>query len=134
MAGEHQRALDRFRNDLGRAGGAQALEVGVVDGANDDRHLGRVRVDEVQDLQRRRRVVVADDDRAGARQPRGHQALQARRIAEDDALASGRRLAHAVGVEVEGDVGDLLRLEQARQVLAAATEAADDDVRLGVDR
>ena len=99
-----------------------------------DRHRRRMRLDEVQDLQRRRRVVVADDDRAGARQARGHQALQARRVAEHDALAGGRGLAHAVGVEVERDVGDLLGLEQARQVLAAAAEAADDDVRLGVDR
>src|SRR5213083_2029329 len=43
-------------------------------------------------------------------------------------------LAHAIGVEIEGDVGDLLGLEQSRQVLAAATEAADDDVAFGVDR
>ena len=134
MAREHQRSLDRLGHHLGRAGGAQALEVGVVDRSHDDRNLRRVRMREVQDLQRRLRVVVADDDRCGAREPRGHQALQARRVAEHDALAGGRGLAHAIRVEVERDVGDLLGFEQARQVLAAAAEAADDDVPLGVDR
>ena len=108
MAREHQRALDRLGHDLGRAGGAQALEVGVVDRAHDDRHRRRMRLHEVQHLQRRRRVVIADDDRARARQAGGHQALQPRRVAEHDALAGGGGLAHAVGVEVERDVGDVL--------------------------
>ena len=86
-----------------------ALEVGVVDGAHDHRHLRRVRLHEVQHLQRRGRVVIADHDRAGARQAGGHQALQARGVAEDDALAGRRSLAHAVGVEVERDVADASR-------------------------
>ena len=42
MAGQHQRAFDRLRHDLGRAGGAQPLEVGVVDRAHDHRHLRRM--------------------------------------------------------------------------------------------
>ena len=134
MAREHQRAFDRLGHDLGRAGGAQPLEIGVVDRAHDHRHARRVRLHEVQDLQRRRRVVIADDHGAGARQARGHQALQPRRVAEHDALAGRCGLAHAVGIEVERDVGDPLDLQQARQVLAAAAEAADDHVPLGVDR
>ena len=52
MAGQHQRALDRFRHHLGGAGGLQLLEVAVVDGANDHRHLGRVLLHQAQDASR----------------------------------------------------------------------------------
>ena len=39
VAGKHQRALDRLGNDLGRAGGAQALEIASSMRAHDNRHL-----------------------------------------------------------------------------------------------
>ena len=113
---------------------AQPLHLGVVDGAHDHRHLGRVRLHEAQDLQRRGGVLVAHHHRAGARQAGGHQALQPRGVAEHHALAGRGGLAHAVGVEVQRHVGDALAFEDARQVLAAAAVAGDDHVRLGVDR
>ena len=108
VAGQHQRAFDGLGHHLGGAGGAQRLEVGVVDGAHDHRHLRRVLAHQAQDLQRRGRVRVADHHRAGARQAGGHQALQPRGIAEHHALAGGGGLAHAVGVEVQRHVGDAL--------------------------
>ena len=59
--------------------------------------LRRMRLHEVQDLQRGRRVLVAHHHRAGARQAGGHQALQPRGVAEHHALAGGGGLAHAIG-------------------------------------
>ena len=134
MAGQHQRTLDRFRNDFGRAGRAQALEVAVIDRSHHHRHLWRTALHQMQDLQRRGRVGIADDDRACACQACGHQALQPRRIAENNALSGSRRLPHPVRVEVERDIGDLFTIEQARQVLAAAAIAADDHMGVDLDR
>jgi len=133
MAGQHQAAFDGLGHDFSGAGGTQPFDVGVVDGAHDHRHRGRMGLHQAQDLQRRGRVVVAHHHRGGARQAGGHQAGQARGVAEDHALAGGGSLAHAVGVEVERHVGDALGRQQPGQVLAAAAVAADDDVALGRD-
>ncbi|KAF1060876.1 MAG: hypothetical protein GAK39_06079 [Variovorax sp.] len=87
-----------------------------------------------QHLHRARHVEVGHDHRAGARQARGHQRLQPRRVAEHHRVAGRGGLPHAVGIEVERHVGDALALEDACQVLAAAAVAADDHVARGVDR
>jgi hypothetical protein len=62
-----------------------------------------------------------------------HQGLAPRRVAIHHGVPGRARLAHALGVEIERDVGDVLLFEEARQVLAATPVAADDDVALGVE-
>ena len=47
---------------------------------------------------------------------------------------AGGGLAHALRIEVERDVAHALRVEQAREALAVASVAEDDDVALGLDR
>mmetsp|Transcript_15007 Transcript_15007/g.58786 ORF Transcript_15007/g.58786 Transcript_15007/m.58786 type:complete len:626 (+) Transcript_15007:2270-4147(+) len=133
VRGQHEAALDGLGHDLGGTGGLELFEVAVVQRAHHHRHAGRMGLHEVQDLQRRRGVVVADDDGAGARQAGGHQALHLGGVAEHHALAGGGGLAHAVGVEVQRHVGDALSLQQPREVLARAAVAADDDVGLALD-
>ncbi len=101
MAGQHQRALDRLRHHLGRAGRLQLLEVAVVLGAHDHRHLRRMGARVGQHLERARHVLVGHDQRAGARQAGGHQRLQPRRIAEHHRVAGRGGLPHAVRVQVQ---------------------------------
>jgi hypothetical protein len=124
MRREHQAALEDLGHDLGRARVEQLVELAVVDRAHDDRELGPARVHLVQDLERERHVGERDDDGARAREPGGAERVAPARVAVDDARAAARGLAHAVRVVVERDERDVLGLEQAREVLAAAPVAA----------
>ncbi|MDT4861236.1 hypothetical protein FQZ97_958340 [compost metagenome] len=133
VAGQHQAGLDGFGHHLGGAGAAQLLQSRVIDGAHHHRHLGRLFVGVVQHLERAGRLDVGDHHRAGAVQAGGDQGLQARGIAEDDRIPGGSGLAHAVGIQIERHVGNAFGLQQPRQVLAAASVAADDHVLVGVD-
>ncbi|OIQ75267.1 hypothetical protein GALL_430650 [mine drainage metagenome] len=111
----------------------QCLQRAVVECAHHDRHMRRVLAHQVEDAQRRLRFGVGDDHGAGALQTRRLQGGQAGRVTVHHILPRRLGLRHAVGVEVEGDVRDVLGVEQARQVLPAAPEAADDDVVLRLD-
>jgi hypothetical protein len=56
------------------------------------------------------------------------------RVAENHAFAAGCRFAHAVRVEVEGNVVDVFLAKKTRQVLAATAEATEDGVFFGAHR
>ncbi len=77
-----------------------------------------------------RNVREGDHHRLGLEQSRRGQRLAPARVAVDDDAAVRSRHAHALRIGIEREVGNVLRLEQARQILAAAAIAADDDVIL----
>ena len=134
MAGQHQGAFDGLWHHFGGAGLLQLLQVMVVLRAHDHRHMRRMGAGVRHDLEGAGHVQVGDDHRAGTGQAGRHQRLQPGGVAEHHRVAGGSGLAHAVRVQVQRHVGDTFTLQHARQVLAAAAIAADDDVAVGVDR
>ena len=130
MRREHQASFEHFGDDFGRARLQQQVELGVVQGANDDRHLGTRFVHVMQNLERRRRIGKGHHDRAGLGETGGHQRLAASRVAIDHAAAVCRCLAHTLRIGIEREKRDLLGFQQAREVLPAASVTADDHVLL----
>jgi hypothetical protein len=134
VAGQHQRTFYRLRHHLRRAGRLQFFEITVVLCAHDDRHLRCMRTRVVKNFQRALEFHIGDNDCACARQTRRHEGLQPRRVAENHRVPGCGRLPHPVRVEVERHVGNAFTFQHARQVLATAAIAANNDVLVGVDR
>ena len=128
VRGKHQAGFQRLRDDLGGACPGQAFHIPLVGGSYDDRQVGARFGGVVHDALGERGVADRDDDHAGPHQAGRDQRLLAPGVGEDHALAAGCRLAHTVRVEVEGDVVDTFLAQEACQVLAAATEAAQEGV------
>ncbi len=79
-------------------------------------------------------VHERDHDGARLRESRSEQRLLPARVAIDNGRVVARRFAHALRIGVESDERDVLGLEQAHQILAAAAVAADDHVILAGHR
>ena len=128
MRSEHQAGLQRLGHDLCGTGAGQALHVALVGRSHDNGQVVPHFLDVVQHLLGQGRIADRDDDHAGPHQAGRHQRLLAPGIAIDDVLTAGRGFAHPVGVEVEGNVVDVLLGQETRQVLAVTAEAAEDGV------
>ena len=134
VRGEHHARLERFGHHLGRARLREARDVRLVARAGDDRHRRVERMDMREHPQCRIDVGKADDHGRGARDARRDQRLPARAVGEDHVLARERRLAHALGIEVERHITHALGFQQPREALAVAAVAEDDDVALRAHR
>ncbi len=133
VRGQHQRAFENFGHHLGSASLAQLFQRAIVHGAHHHRHMRRMFMHEMQDAQRRMRLDIGDDQRTRPLQAGRLQRSQPGGVAIHHVLPGGLGLRHAVGIEVERKVRNVLGVEQARQILPAAAEAADDDVVLRLD-
>ena len=102
--------------------------------ARDDRHRRVERMDVREHPQCRVDVGKGDDHGRGARDAGRDERLPARAVGEDHVLARERRLAHALGIEVERDITYALGFEEPREPLAVAAVAEDDDVALRAHR
>ncbi len=130
MRREHEAAFEHLRHDLGGACAEQAIELGVVERADDHRQLRPRLMSVVQDLERDLRVGKRDHHRARPGETRREERFLAPRVAVDDAAPFARGFAHALRIRIERDERDVLRFEQPREILAAAPVAADDHVVL----
>ena len=133
VAGQHQGPFNGLGHHFGGASVLQFVEVGVILRAHHHGHLRRVRTGVGQHLEGGGHVDVGHHHGTGAHQAGRHQGLQAGGVAIHHRVAGGSGLAHPVGVQVQRHVGNAFALQHARQVLAAAAVAADDDVLAGVD-
>ena len=126
MTRQHQGTLHRFGHHLGGPGLAQHIEIALIRGAHNHRHLGRVFAHMGQHLECRGRIVVTHHHRGSARQARRHQAGQTRSISKHHTVPRGGGLTNPVRVKVQRHVGDVLLTQQTRQLLSTASIATDD--------
>jgi len=77
---------------------------------------------------------VRNDDGTGPGQPSGDQCLQAGRVPKYHRVAGDSGLAHPVWIKIKRDIRYVFLVEHARQILSAATVAANDDMFVGLDR
>ena len=93
--------------------------------------FGKLVHDEIDDAVRDVRLVDADADDGGLLGAGGAQHVAARAVAEIDAKAEARRLAHALGAGVEDRGVDVLGEQHLREDLPEAPEADDEHAAAG---
>ena len=122
--GEHDAGLEGFRHHLGRTRLGQLLEVGLVAGAGTTTGRPGRSAWAWWMTQRRLQRVEGHHQRARTLDAGRDQGLAPRRVAIHHGIPGRAPARAALRVEVERDIGHVLLLEEARQVLAASPVAA----------
>ncbi len=125
---QHQRAFHHLRHDLGGASRLQLLDIAVIKGPDDDRHLRPQGAHVREDGHRCVRIGKADHHRRGARQAGSGQHLLSRGVAEHHRIACSGRLLDPHRIGIQCDHRDIFLLKEAGQALAGAAIAANDHV------
>ena len=125
---QRQAGLEDLRDHLGRASRLQRIELRVVFGAHQHRHVAAQLAHGPHDLERGLRAVERDDDDAGVIDAERTQHLGLRRVSVDHRIARLARIPDPERVEVECDVLEAVFFQHARQVLPDPPETADDHV------
>ena len=126
MRHQHQAGFERFRHHFGGASRLQFIQLGIVLGAHQDRHIGAQAAHTAQDAQCQIGIGKADHQHTTMLQTHCFKNFSGTRITINHWITGLPRLLHALRVHVQRQIFIAMFFQRARQILTNATEAAQD--------